>query len=289
MTGKRQGPLALLIFIGLLGGQMLVMSLQARDPQTGQSMLRAWTMTAASPFLSTVGGFVSDASEVWHNYADLRRAREENETLRREVTRLQLEVHQLQEAARMAERMQQVAQYQQSLPTDSVVARVIGRDISGWFQTVYINQGWQAGVRLNAAVLTPDGLVGRVTAVGPYAAQVRLITDEQSGAGAVIGVLGQSRAIGVVEGKNEALCKMRYVPGREPVALGEIIFTTGQDGIYPRGFPVGRVVSVEKGSTMVSHDITVEPLARLSKLEEVIVLVGRPETIELDRSVVSEN
>ncbi|MBI3950821.1 MAG: rod shape-determining protein MreC [Acidobacteria bacterium] len=288
MTGKRQGRYVVLVLIGLLSGQMLLMSLQARHPETGQSMFRVWTMTAAGPFLSTVSGFASHVAGIWRNYADLRRAQQENQALRQEMAQLQLELHQLKEAARMTERLQRLVQFQQSLPTNSVVAKVILRDVSGWFQTVLIDKGRRDGVQLNAVVMTPEGLVGRVTAVGPYAAQVRLITDERSGAGAVIGVLGQSRALGVIEGKNEALCKMRYVPGSEPVSPGEIIYTTGQDGIYPKGIPIGRVLSVEKGSVMVSHDITVEPLARLSKLEEVIVLLGRPDTIQLDSSVASK-
>lgn len=289
MTGKRQGHRVTVVLIGLLSGQMLLMSLEARHPETGQSMLRVWTMTVAGPFLSALGNVASDVAAIWHNYATLRRAQEQNETLRREVARLQLEVRQLREAARMAERLQRLVQFQQSLPTGSVVAKVVGRDVSGWFQTILINRGRRDGVRLNAVVLTPEGLVGRVTAVGPYGAQVRLITDERSGAGAVIGVLGQSRAVGVVEGKNEALCKMRYVPGSVPVAEGEVVFTTGQDGIYPPGIPIGRVLSVEKGSAMVSHDITIEPLAHLSKLEEVVVLLDRPNKVELDSSVISGN
>jgi rod shape-determining protein MreC len=287
MTLKRQGHRVSLLLIGLLSGQMLLMSMQARHPTTGQSMLRAWTITVAAPFLSAMGNFFSDIDHVWHNYADLRRARQDNEVLRQQVAQLQLEVHRLTEVARLGERLQRLVHFQQSLPVPSVVAKIISRDISGWFQTVLINRGRADGVQQNSVVVTTDGLVGRVTALGLNAAQVQLITDERSGMGAVIGVLGQTRALGVVEGKNEALCKMRYVPGSEPVALDEIVYTTGQDGIYPKGIPIGRVIWVEKGSAMVSHDITVEPLARLSKLEEVVVLLSRPDTVELDSSVAS--
>jgi len=278
-----------LVLVALLAGQMLLMSLHARNPGTGRSVFRSWTMTAAGPFLSTVGGFVTNVTDLWRNYADLRHTRRENEALRQDVARLQLEIHQLQESARMSDRLQRVIDFQRSLSTESVMARVIGRDVSGWFQSILVDRGRQHGIQLNSPVLTPEGLVGRVTAVGPYGAQVRLITDERSGAGAVIGILGQSRAIGVVEGKNEALCRMRYVPGSESVVAGEIIYTTGQDGIYPKGIPIGRVLSVEKGSTTVSHDITVEPLAKLSKLEEVVVLLGRPDNVQLDSSVVTND
>jgi rod shape-determining protein MreC len=289
MTGKRQGAVVPLVFTGLVVGQMLLMSLQARHPETGQSMLQVWTITAASPLLSTVGGVASEIADVWHNYAGLRKAQQENESLRQEVARLRLEVHRLHEAARTGERLQRLIQFQQSLPANSLVARVIGRDASGWFQTIMIDKGQRDGVRSNATIMTLDGLVGRVIKLGPISAQVQLITDERSGAGALIGVLGESRALGVVEGKNEALCKMRYVPGRVPVTPGEIVYTSGQDGIYPKGVPIGRVVAVAKGSAMVSHDITVEPLARLSKLEEVLVLLDHPDTVEFGSSLVSGN
>lgn len=289
MAGKRRGALVPLVFIGIVTGQMLMMSLQARHPETGQSMLRVWAITVASPLLSAVGKMASEVAHVWHNYADLRRARQENEYLQQEVARLRVEVHRLQEAVREGERWQHLIHFQQRLPASSVVARVIGRDASGWFQTIVIDKGQRDGVQLNATVMTPEGLVGRVIRLGPVSAQVQLLTDERSGAGALIGVLGTSRALGVVEGRNEALCKMRYVPGREPVAPGEIVYTSGQDGIYPKGIPIGRVVSVEKGSAMVSHDITVEPLARLSKLEEVLVLLDRPDSLQPGNALIWDN
>jgi rod shape-determining protein MreC len=260
---------------------MLLMSLQVRHPGTGQTVFRTWTMVLFAPFLSAIDTFASEVADVWTNYADLRRARQESETLRAEVARLQQEVHQRREAAAVAERLQRMVGFQQQLPAESLIARVIGRDVTVWYQTIVISRGRQDGVKLNATLLTPAGLVGRVIALGPYSAQVQLITDERSGAGAIIGVLGQSRAIGVIEGQNEALCKMRYVPGSVPVQPGEWVYTTGQDGIYPKGIPVGHVVSVKKGTTMVSHDITVEPSAELSKLEEVIVLLDRPDTVEV--------
>ncbi len=287
-TVKRPGSHVVLVFVGLLIGQMLIMSLHARQPNTGQTMLQAWAITVAGPFLSTVGGVVSDAVNVWRDYAELQRVQQENQVLREQLARTQLELHQLKEATQASERLEHLVRFQRTLSTDSLVAQVIGRDMSGWFQMIMIDRGRADGVHLNSVVVTPEGIVGRVISLGLTGAQVQLITDERSGAGAVIGVLGESRAVGVVEGKNEALCKMRYVPGREPVKVDEIVYTTGQDGIYPRGFAIGRVLSVEKGSVMVSHDITIEPLARMGNLEEVIVLLGRPDQIELDSSVIAE-
>ncbi|MDW8240497.1 MAG: rod shape-determining protein MreC [Acidobacteriota bacterium] len=288
-TGKRPGHHVVLALIGLLSGQMLLMSFYARQPETGQSFFRVWMMTVVAPYLKTVGAAFGDAVHVWQNYADLRRSKQEVEQLRRHLAQTQLELHQLKEATRAATRLDTLARYQQTQMGSSVIARVIQRDVSGWFGTILIDRGRRDGVAHNSVVMTPEGLVGRVIALGPSVAQVQLITDERSGAGAVIGVIGQSRALGVVEGRNEALCKMRYVPGREIVPLGEIVYTSGQDGIYPPGIPIGRIIAVQKGSVMVSHDITIEPLAPLAKLEEVIVLLSRPSKIELDSSVAADN
>ncbi|RMG44344.1 MAG: rod shape-determining protein MreC [Acidobacteria bacterium] len=275
------------LVVGLLGSQLLLMSLQARHPDTQQSMLRVWAVTAFAPFLSTVTRLFSGVRDVWHQVVDLHRLGQENDALREEVARLRWELHQYREAAKLAERLAGYARFQRALAGESVVARVIGRDVAAWFQTIVIDRGRRDGVRLNAAVVTPDGLVGRVVALGPFSAQVQLITDERSGAGAVIGVTEDSRAVGVLEGRSEALCTMRYVPGNVEVAEGEIVYTTGQDGIYPRGIPIGRVLSVSKRSALVSQEITVEPLASLGKLEEVIVLLNRPASVNWDTRVAS--
>ncbi|MBI4469865.1 MAG: rod shape-determining protein MreC [Acidobacteria bacterium] len=243
-------------------------------------MLRSWSIGLLAPLMSGVSGFGSGASEVWENYADIRRAQEENRSLRSEVEELRRQLQEAKESGALNERLKASVRLQERLPARSILARVIGRDVTGWHQTVILNRGSQDGVPMKATVLSRTGLVGRVVSLQPYSAQAQLITDERSGAGAIIGVLGDSRAIGVVEGKNEQLCKMRYVPGSQAVNEGEWVFTTGQDGIYPRGIPIGRVVSVLRGSAMVSHDIAIEPAAALGKLEEVIILLDRPDQID---------
>lgn len=269
-----------LVLFSLLASQMLLMSTQARHPESHQSVLRSWSIGLLAPLMSAVSGFGSGMGHVFENYAELRHAQEENRSLRREVDELRRQLEERNEAVAMNERLKVAIGLQERLPSGSVIARVIGRDVTGWHQTIFISRGSSDGLEMKATVVCPTGLVGRVVSLQPYSAQVQLITDERSGAGAIIGVLGDSRALGVVEGKNEQLCKMRYVPGSQSVSEGEWVFTTGQDGIYPKGIPIGRVVSVLRGSAMVSHDIAIEPAAPLGKLEEVVVLLGRPEQLD---------
>ncbi len=273
-----------MVLLSLLGGQLLLMSTQARHPESQQSLLRSWSIGLLTPLMSLASGFGSSLNHAWENYADLRNTQRENQELRNELAGLHRQIDDLRETAAAGGRLQLALAIQNRLPVKSLIARVIGRDVTGWHQTMFINRGRLNDVPPNATVLSPTGLVGRVVNLQLYSAQVQLITDERSGVGggrpALIGVLGRVRALGVVEGKSEQLCKMRYVSGVEPVTSGEGVFTTGQDGIYPQGIPIGRVVSVMQGNAMVSHEITIEPAADLGKLEEVIVLLERPEQIE---------
>ena len=111
------------------------------------------------------------------------------------------------------------------------------------------DRGSSAGVALNMPVVTPGGIVGRVIAVSPWTAQVMLITDEKAAAGAIMGKLGESGALGSVRGLGtQGLVEMRYVSGLQKVEVGDYILTTGQDGIYPPGLNVGEVVEVKHGT-----------------------------------------
>lgn len=275
------------LFLVLVSGQMILMSAQARHPESGQSVLRTWSLTVAAPFFESVNRALTGLDRLWKSYIALRDVERENRALRQEMDHLRMQLMRLTEEAREAERLRALVGLQQQVPGQSLIARVIGRDVSAWFQSLVINRGRRDGVRPGAAVITPAGLVGRVVDVGPVSARVQLLTDDRSGVGGAVGVVGESRALGVVVGKNEALCKMRYVPGTEPVKEGDIVYTTGQDGIYPRGLPLGRVVSVRRGSAMVSHDILIEPTALRGPLEEVIVLVDSPADVRLTPTIAS--
>jgi rod shape-determining protein MreC len=146
-----------------------------------------------------------------------------------------------------------------------------------WFNTVTISRGSSAGIGLNMPVVTSGGIVGRVIAVSPVTAQVMLITDEKAAAGAIIGKLGESGALGSVRGLgNSGLVEMRYVSGLQKVSSGDYVLTTGQDGIYPPGLNVGEVVEVKQGTATQPHQIYIKPSARLDQLTEVAVLLYRP-------------
>src|SRR5690606_432958 len=144
---------------------------------------------------------------------------------------------------------------------------IIGRDPSIWFNAAIINRGNMDGVKLNMPVVTDGGLVGRVTAVGPLTSQINLVTHERSGLGAIVGEIGNSNALGVISGSSKRdILEMRYVSGSVEVEVGQLIYTTGQDGIYPAGLKVGEIAEIISGSATVPHQIFVKPSARLHSM-----------------------
>jgi rod shape-determining protein MreC len=142
-------------------------------------------------------------------------------------------------------------------------------------------------VKLNMPVVSDGGLVGRVTAVSPLTAQVDLITRDKSGVGGVIGEIGTSNILGVVAGTSKRdLVEMKYVSGSSEVQPGQMVYTTGQDGIYPAGLKIGEIVEVRSGSATVPHQIFIRPSAGINSVKEVgVLLYEPPQKVEFDQKL----
>jgi rod shape-determining protein MreC len=274
-------------FFGLLALNFALMTYDARDESTRQRKIRTVAQSIAYPIqrgTSSVGGWIGG---LFGGVGELRRASRENQQLRTQVEQMQTELRDIRQKASEADRLEKLLKLNQQTQFTAVTAQVIARDPSMWFDSISINKGRWAGVEINMPVVTSDGIVGRVVSTGPLNAQIMLITDEKSGTGAVVGQLGQSNAIGSIKGMGEnGLLDMRYVSGLEKVALGDMVYTTGQDGIYPPGYTVGQVVDLRAGSATQAQVIHIRPSAGLDRLKEVVVLQYRPtKTPELDQSL----
>jgi|SRR4051794_34861423 len=266
-------------FVGLLLLNLALMFLDAaRNPNTKQQFLRVWGQTVASPFetiTSVVGG--SGFGFIQH-LKNLKGAEAENQQLRQQVDQLQIEVRSARAAKDENERLKGLLELQKQSSYSPIIASVIARDPSLWFDTITINRGRSSGVDLNMPVVTPGGIVGRVVATGPITSQVMLITDEKAAEGAVVGQLGESNALGSVKGLGtNGLVEMRYVSGLEKVEPGDYVITTGQDAIYPPGLNVGTVVEVKQGTASTPHTIYIKPSSRLEALSQVAVLQYKPQ------------
>jgi rod shape-determining protein MreC len=271
---RQRAPIWLAV---LLLANLVIMAVDARDSVTRQRLLRVWIQALVSPAQSLSSGASGASTNFIRQIVNFRSTAYENEELKKQLSNAQLELRNAQQATAENERLKGLLNLKQETGYDRVPARVIARDSSIWFNTITIDRGSSSGITLNMPVVTGSGIVGRVIALSPWTAQVMMVTDEKAAAGAIVGQIGGTGALGSVRGLGEkGLVEMRYVSGLEKVEVGNYILTTGQDGIYPPGLTIGEVVAVKPGTATQSHEILIRPGAKLDQLEEVAVLLYHP-------------
>jgi rod shape-determining protein MreC len=271
---RQRAPIWLVV---LLLTNLVIMAVDARDSATRQRLIRVWVQALVSPAQSISSGASGAGTNFISQIVNFRRSAVENARLKEELAQAKLELQNAHQTWEENERLKGLLNLKEKTGYDQIAARVIARDSSIWFNTITIDRGSSAGVALNMPVVTGGGIVGRVIALSPWTAQVMMVTDEKAAAGAIVGQLGGSGALGPVRGLGEnGLIEMRYVSGLEKVEVGDYILTTGQDGIYPPGLSVGEVVQVKHGTATQPHQILIRPGAKLDQLEEVAVLLYRP-------------
>jgi rod shape-determining protein MreC len=259
------------VLIAVLFVQLVVLAAQVRRPDSEVPLIREWVMLVVSPPQRLVSGAFRFVVDGWNNYIDLRGARRNTASLEEQLSQERIHNRELQEQIGEMQRVQALSAFSETSASTLLVARIIGAGASDQSRVIFLNKGREDGVRTNMAVITAAGVVGKVKGVFTGSSQVLLITDEESGVGAL---LEKSRIHGVLHGQNSDECILRYVLNDEKVEVGEQLFTSGEDRVFPKGFPVGSVTSVEAGSDF--KRIIVRPAARLNRLEDVfIVLRGR--------------
>jgi rod shape-determining protein MreC len=262
--------------IALLLGNFLLMAYDAKTASQ-ERVIRVWTQAIANFVQSPVTTITSSVTGYFQSISNLRSAQTENDALKQRVQELEVQVQQKEELSKENESLKSLLQLKNESNYKVLSAQIIGRDPSLWFDSAIINRGSLDGVKLNMPIVNNGGLIGRVVAVSPITAQINLVTKEKSGLGGVIGELGNSNALGVVSGNGKReLLEMGYIPGTIEVQVGEMVYTTGQDGIYPAGLKIGEVSEVHPGSATVTQQIFIKPSARLYAMEEVAVLLYEP-------------
>lgn len=261
------------LMVALLIGNFVLMAWHART-ETNQSVLRVWTGTIANFFQTPITTVTIGVSDYFNSFLTLRTAQDENGLLKQKIQELEVEIQSKQDLAVENERLNNLLKLKQESKYPILPARIVGRDPSNWFNDSIINRGTSDGVKLYMPIVSNGGLIGRVTAVSPLSAQVTMITDERSGVGAIIGEVGNTNALGVVNGvKDKNLLEMRYVSGSVEVKEGDFVYTSGQDGIYPAGLKIGEIVEIRVGSATVPHTIFIKPSSGISSMQEVAVLL----------------
>ena len=262
------GPLASLATLAVV--HLLLLSLQLRTPE-GQVILRSWTLSVFTPMSMATHVLAEQAETALQRYLLLSGAQQENERLRLENRQLKVQLTQLHGVRELVSRTADYQLLRRQYLFDSVVAGVVWKGSFGQAERILINAGMRHGVDKDAAVLTTQGIVGRVRTTSALGAEVELITSPGAAAGAV---QRGSRLQGIIQGNGSDLLEWNFIPNYERVPVGEIAFTSGTDQIYPKGLPIGRIVLSEKG-TSAYRRILVKPFVDSGRLEEVIVALER--------------
>jgi rod shape-determining protein MreC len=274
------------LLVGLVVLHLAAISHQV-DAGGGVSLLQRAFFSLLAPVETAFAGGARGLISGWRGWIDLRHVHQANLRLEERVRYLETLLQERQHQAREADRLRDVLALRQSLPLETIAAEVVTRDAMPWFRTLTLDRGREAGVVLEAAVISAAGVLGRVVAVGPTAAKVQLLQDRESGAGVMI---ERSRVAGVVSGQigfADAVANdlvMKYVPGLADVVVGDVVVTSGMDRIYPKGLLVGKVRLVGPGSGLFK-EILVTPAARPDQIEEVLVVKRASAAPAFDESV----
>jgi rod shape-determining protein MreC len=260
----------LITLVVILFAQVLGLAIQVKRTSESESnrLIRVWAVSAVTPFEKAINWVQNGSWNLWHNYFYLRGVRAENRALRAEIEQLRLEQARLNDDAAQARRLQALLAFKEQYIQKTVPAQVIGTSGSEQSRSVFIDKGKHNGIEPNMAVITADGIVGKVLTVFPTTSQVLLLDDQSSGAG---GILEKSRLQGIVKGTSSGQVVLEYVMSDEQVQPGDRVLTSGGDGIFPKGLPVGMVTRVSPGHELFLN-IQIHPAANLSKLEEVLVI-----------------
>jgi rod shape-determining protein MreC len=237
------------------------------------SFFESLVVGITSPVQKVVHGIIGGIGNAWRGYFSLVGAQKENEALQRELHELKLKVNRLREADLANQRLRALLNFKKSIATPLLPAELVAFDPSGWFQTILIDKGSNDGVAQDMAVVSAEGLMGRVIGVSSRHAKVLLIVDANS---AVDALIQRSRVRGVLVGLGRDLCLLKYVQRNEDVQVGDRVISSGMGGVFPKGLLLGTVQEVVRGSSGLFQRVEVEPAANFSRLEEVMVVIQPP-------------
>jgi rod shape-determining protein MreC len=268
-----------LFLIAVLLAQAIALAVQVRRPldpaqPDGPSvrLIRMWAMTAVTPMERATHAIGYGAGHAWSDYIDLRHVRQQNKDLQQQLARVRVEEAAIAEDALQGRRLQAMLGFRESYVGSTVAAQVIGASGSEQSHILTIDKGSSDGLRPDMAVITQDGVVGKLRDVFPTTAQVLEINDQSSGAGVL---LASTRIRAILRGTLTGRVQIGNLTADSRIQRGEQVLTSGGDQVYPRGLPVGVVESIDPDPDHQPYTaIRVKPAVDLDRVEEVLVITG---------------
>jgi rod shape-determining protein MreC len=272
--------LALLVGV-LVALATISMVADQRARRAGRHDMPAWAaplLDAAVPVQRAMALPVDLMREVWGDYLDLVEVREDNDALRRELAVLREENLQLREALVASGRLARIAEMRDEFEVPMLPAELVASDLSPWFRSVLIDRGRSDGVRSGMPVVSEQGLVGLVTATSGGAAKAMLLLDRQA---AIDGTVQRSRTRGTLRGRGDEELEFEFVIREGDVGVGDVVITSGLDGVYPKGLRLGTVTALEPPGSKLMGTAVVAPAVDFARLEQAFVMLRRGPTMEL--------
>jgi rod shape-determining protein MreC len=255
------------VLVLVIMAQLVLLAYQVK---TGNDvrLIRVWAVTAVTPLARALEGGRSGMANFIGSYLTLRDTREQNRGMREELGKLKMENQYLRTELATADRARALSAFQSRTQSRTLAARVIATGAGAGSKVVFVDRGSAAGVEKGMAVVTPDGIVGKVIAAFPTASEVVLVTDPSFAAGVIS---QKNRVHGVLKGQGYGICHIERVQTEEKVEPGEWFYTSGDDRVFPKGIPAGQVKVARPGSPF--QEIFLEPTGLQNGLEEVLIVL----------------
>ena len=256
---------------------VIVLSVNSKRsvPSTG---IGKFTISIVSPFQEIVSDSITFVKNIWKHYFFLVSVSTENARLNRSLKQAEEKNNRLKEVELSHNRLKNLFEFKETLHKRVVAAEVIGRDPSPWFKTIIINKGSREGVERGMPVVVPEGIAGLVTDVSKTYAKILLVIDQNS---AVDALIQRNRARGIITGEPSGRLLLQYVQRKHDIHVGDIVISSGLDGVFPKGIRIGYVHEVDKPDSGIFQQLAVTPYADFEKLEEVLVVRDLPEPPEI--------
>ena len=251
---------AIILHVALISAQV--------NTASGLPVLQVVTFGSFSELQRGTMSLIDGVRGIWTGYIALQQVQQENTALKQELQTVQVRLQQERAEAQRTDNLRQLLELRERANLDTVAAEVIAGAASPDFKTITIDKGSSDSLETDMAVISPAGVVGRVILPSRRASKVQLLIDRNAAAGALI---ERTRVQGVVVGIGDGLLHMQYVPGTADVKTGDLVVTSGIDGIFPKGFVIGTIDHADRGAGAY-HEIVIRPAVDFSRLEEVLIV-----------------
>jgi rod shape-determining protein MreC len=253
--------------IGLFFLSLILTAYSVRNPKLGRIGSGVF-QEVSSPLSLSLDVVYRKLSGVWGSYVWLVDVASRNDKLEKELWLLRSEVIRLRELAQENSNLRSLLEFRQATGFKGKVANVIGYDPTGWLRTVTVDKGKVHDIKELLPVIQSGAVVGHVSVASRNTAQILLLTDRASG---VAGVVQRSRARGIVYGAGSNYVRFDYVSVDEDVVVGDIVVTSGMDGIFPKGLEIGQVVRIRNEPGEVFKSLSIQPSVDFAHLENVFI------------------